>query len=777
MLWENVYDNSSHVPLVLQTFRGGGDATFTFSSLGGGYYQILNPLRNLVLACDSGDSAVYLETPDTGTGKQWSLSDEGGGWVSIINRLNGQALTVKTPPGTSYGPIITASNTHQDTQKYRLGEFRINPVQIIAVPPGWDTNAAKRIVVCSSSNRGSSITGTLNGPNGSSTPITLNFHSNIWGQYYYLYTDTSFAKTPGSYTVSVSGFADAAFTVSDYFYRATTDGSGGTQTIVSTINGFYAWQREPGAQTGIEEDLYASDGSHTVVGHSGDLHGGWKDATSTDIETTNDAEGLRNLAYAAEDSVVTADRNALLAEVAFGAGYFVRLQNSNGSFPVSVEPDSNTMVFNVDCGITARAVIGLAAASRALKGYNDTLSGQCLTAAAKGWTWVKGNLSNYITSNNIYQSYWWGNADSVLGAAVELAVTSPSNSSYQTDAANFFNEGKFNSSGNWVKQSGSYIHQASGAEAVIGLSRYYQTLGSGTLKTAIASQLTSYYNTVPGVTNTAFGTNSSNFGVGGFGGNSGYSNRAVICLNLYMALGDSRMLNSARDYMNWMYGANPFGSSFITAYGNLNCVPQYARPRPGSVGEILPGIVGTSSGSLTTWNGSDYGVGEGGIGATSMLTSYIALVDRFLNIGRFETESLTVADITSGVSHRVLSEEDMSNGGGTILDSTASGQYVTYLVPAIAAGSYDIRVGVKNLNTRGIWQLAIGQAGNFANSENNLGTAQDGYAAFTTFKELDLGTWTPASTGDKWFRFMITGKNASSTGFTECFDYIKVIPR
>ncbi len=785
MLWENINNTSQHIPVILQGFRGDGDETFTFTPLGGGYYQILNPLRNLVLVCDAGNPAVFLEPPDTSTGKQWSLVDEGGGYLSFANRLNGQTLTVQNPPGASYGPITTTPNTHQDTQKFRLNEFRVNPVEVIAIPPGYDTISPKRIVVCSATNRGANLTGTLTGPNGSSTSIQLNFHSNIWGQYYYLYTDTSFARTPGSYTVSVSGFANASFIVDDYFYRSTPDGVGGKQTIVSTMNGFYAWQREKGPQTNLQRRLYAADGSYTVLGNSGDLHGGWKDATSTDIETFNTGAALRNLAYAAEDSVVSADRNAILAEVAFGAGYLVRLQNADGSFPVSVLPDGAYggetdipyLRANVDCGITARAVVGLAAAARALEGYDDTLSAQCLTAADKGWAWVKGNLSNYITSNNIYGSAWWGNADAVVSAAAELAVTSPSSSSYQTDAANFFNEGKFSSSGNWVKQTGSYVHQATGIDAAISLSRYYSTLGSGTLKSAVATQLNYYYNNVPAVTNTAFGTHSSNFGTGGFGANSGYSNRATACLNLYLALGDSRMLNSARDYMNWMYGANPFGSSFIVAYGNINVVPQFARPRPGSVGEILPGIVGTSSGSLTTWKGSDYGVGEGGITSSTMLTAYIALMDRLLNIGRVETESLGVAALSSGVTHRILSEEDMSGNAGTILDSTATGQYVTYLVPNITAGTYNIRVGVKNANTRGIWQLAIGRSDDFNGSQHSQGAQQDSYSPFTAFKEIDLGSWTPASSGDKWFRFMITGKNASSSGYSEAFDYIKIIPQ
>ncbi len=141
-----------------------------------------------------------------------------------------------------------------------------------------------------------------------------------------------------------------------------------------------------------------------------------------------------------------------------------------------------------------------------------------------------------------------------------------------------------------------------------------------------------------------------------------------------------------------------------------------------------------------------------------------------------EAELLTVAATSPGITERIVADPGFSGGAGTILDATAVGNAVTFVVPNVTAGSYNLRVGVKNYNTRGIWQLAIGRADNFAGTANNVGGPNDGYAATATFTEIDLGTWTPGTTSDKWFQFMITGKNASSTGFTESFDYIKLIP-
>jgi hypothetical protein len=140
----------------------------------------------------------------------------------------------------------------------------------------------------------------------------------------------------------------------------------------------------------------------------------------------------------------------------------------------------------------------------------------------------------------------------------------------------------------------------------------------------------------------------------------------------------------------------------------------------------------------------------------------------------FEAESLAMA-ASSGDTYRTFADSTLTDGYGTILDANAVGDYVTLVVPGVAAGTYDVRVGVKMLNTRGIWQLAIGIAGN--PNPDNLAGPKDEYASTASPAELDLGNWTPGSTSDKWFRFTVTGKNAASSSYSMAFDYIKLIPQ
>ncbi len=140
---------------------------------------------------------------------------------------------------------------------------------------------------------------------------------------------------------------------------------------------------------------------------------------------------------------------------------------------------------------------------------------------------------------------------------------------------------------------------------------------------------------------------------------------------------------------------------------------------------------------------------------------------------RYEVEAQTVASYV-GPDFRIIADSNFSNGSGVILDSNAVGNSIVFLAENVGARKYDVRVGVKKMDTRGTFQLAIGQSGN--HSPSNVGPTHDLYSSSAQYTEMDLGTWQPATAGDKWFWFTITGKNASSSGYTECFDYIVLEP-
>ncbi len=188
-------------------------------------------------------------------------------------------------------------------------------------------------------------------------------------------------------------------------------------------------------------------------------------------------------------------------------------------------------------------------------------------------------------------------------------------------------------------------------------------------------------------------------------------------------------------------------------------------------------------------DGEDYNIGFVDVGDTVYSTMVAAArsihgqaytLHQNIAALKFETESLTVPNYftAAGGTERLITDDpSMSGSTGTILDAANVGDYVTFTVPNVAAGTYDVRVRVKRFNTRGIWQLSVGRSDNFSGTASNVGTPQDEYASVADYPELDLGLWSPGSTSDKWFRFQVTGKSAASSSYSIAFDYILLVPQ
>ncbi len=117
-------------------------------------------------------------------------------------------------------------------------------------------------------------------------------------------------------------------------------------------------------------------------------------------------------------------------------------------------------------------------------------------------------------------------------------------------------------------------------------------------------------------------------------------------------------------------------------------------------------------------------------------------------VPRYEVEKLTVANFLSAAGGTVRSmgpDVSLSNGDGKILDSNNTGDYMTFVMPNISAGSYNLKVGIKPNASRGIFQLQIGTAANFSGTETSVGPAVDEYTTGPAYTEVDLGTWTPGT--------------------------------
>ena len=129
----------------------------------------------------------------------------------------------------------------------------------------------------------------------------------------------------------------------------------------------------------------------------------------------------------------------------------------------------------------------------------------------------------------------------------------------------------------------------------------------------------------------------------------------------------------------------------------------------------------------------------------------------------YEAEDLTK---TASDTTNVVSDSTASGGSWVSLVANTTGDYIQFTVNVTQTGTYNVKYRYKAYNSRGKYQLSIGGT--------NQGSEVDQYASSATWREVDLGNVSFSSTGSKTFKFSVTGKNSSSSGYTGSVDYIKL---
>jgi hypothetical protein len=156
--------------------------------------------------------------------------------------------------------------------------------------------------------------------------------------------------------------------------------------------------------------------------------------------------------------------------------------------------------------------------------------------------------------------------------------------------------------------------------------------------------------------------------------------------------------------------------------------------------------------------------GTGGMTATQDILSW-TFTSGAPGVIQYEATKIPV---TGSPNARSFTWTGFPDGAGEIADGTATGAYLNFTVNVATPGTYDIKAATKEFPTRGIFQLSVNGA--------NVGPAEDEYNANGNgvFHEYDLGNMTFSSAGNYSFKFTVTGHNSSSSGYTVCFDYIKL---
>jgi len=224
------------------------------------------------------------------------------------------------------------------------------------------------------------------------------------------------------------------------------------------------------------------------------------------------------------------------------------------------------------------------------------------------------------------------------------------------------------------------------------------------------------------------------------------------------------------DNLSWTNGKLA-GATIISKLGNL-CRLRSKWPIEVKLGSnlvsapmVLPGLY-----QFSTVAGSNY----------TVVPLYVA-----------EVEKLSPPTASSGDTHQMITNAAFSNLRGTLYSANGPGDFVTYTVTNLAAGTYHLFVVADAGANRGMFQLACGPAGG---ALADVGPVQDAYSAtnvayllpinLTTptnviqlwtnmLTEFDCGNWTAPSNGNYQFRFTITGKNAGSSGYNLSLDGIR----
>jgi hyaluronate lyase len=124
--------------------------------------------------------------------------------------------------------------------------------------------------------------------------------------------------------------------------------------------------------------------------------------------------------------------------------------------------------------------------------------------------------------------------------------------------------------------------------------------------------------------------------------------------------------------------------------------------------------------------------------------------------------------VASGAALSQHLDSKASNNLWQKLNATAVSDYVEYEYDVPAPGTYQIQLHAKTNNTRAKFKLYLPQENVY------VGTEKDQYASVDGYETFDMGQHTFGSAGTKRFRFIVTGKHASSSGYTLGNDYIKL---
>jgi|GEM_PF-2930712 len=127
---------------------------------------------------------------------------------------------------------------------------------------------------------------------------------------------------------------------------------------------------------------------------------------------------------------------------------------------------------------------------------------------------------------------------------------------------------------------------------------------------------------------------------------------------------------------------------------------------------------------------------------------------------RYECEELVVGEVSGGAETNI-EDSEASGGAINLFEANDIGDYIQYDVELPSSGTWNISLVVKNDKDRGKFKLFLPQSGKYVGSGE-----YDQYSTDSSYSTIYIGQYKFNSGGIKQFRFIVTGKNENSEGYT-----------
>jgi unsaturated rhamnogalacturonyl hydrolase len=162
------------------------------------------------------------------------------------------------------------------------------------------------------------------------------------------------------------------------------------------------------------------------------------------------------------------------------------------------------------------------------------------------------------------------------------------------------------------------------------------------------------------------------------------------------------------------------------------------------------------AGQVTYESTSDFGVGV-------FLLAGSEVMKMAVDGNKYEVEDLTTT-VSPGDWHQDAGDVWASGGKYSHGVLAAVNDYIQYSVQLPAAGTYNVKIRFGKGADMGRWQCDTGGI--------EIGAPQGAYSNAFGFSEVNLGNVVYSTSGNKMFRFTVTGKNSAGSGYATAIDYV-----